>query len=155
MCGGFAHLPPSLAFVRSNSGLCCGCRRRIKSGLGLGSPRGSSSSRPGTLQAILNMYTMQHAGRGAGAASYVSLLASRWLLWALCLWRTTGSRACLYCLIKPCRCLGVLVPLGAGPGRREPCSLGPKAGLLYPLWSRGGGRTYLSSHSSLPGLEGC
>lgn len=54
--------------MRSNSVLCYG-GWRIKSTLGLGSPRGSSSSRSETLQAILNMYTVQRAGRGAGVAS--------------------------------------------------------------------------------------
>lgn len=49
----------------SNSVLCCG-GWRIKSALGLGSPRGSSSSGSETLQAILNMYTVQRAGQGAG-----------------------------------------------------------------------------------------
>lgn len=46
LCSGLTLLPPSPAFVRSNSRLCCGCWMRSKSALGLGSPRGSSSSRP-------------------------------------------------------------------------------------------------------------
>ena len=49
----------------SNSVLCCG-GWRIKSALGLGSPRGSSSFGSETLHAILNMYTVQCAGQGAG-----------------------------------------------------------------------------------------
>lgn len=73
MCGGCALLPPSLAFVRSNSVLCCGRLRRIKSALGLGAPRGSSSSRPETLQAILNMYTVRAAGGGFSAFVGVAL----------------------------------------------------------------------------------
>lgn len=71
---------PSSPLCAQTLVLCCGCRGRIKSALGLGSPRGSSSSWSETLLAILNMYTMQRAGRGAGAASPAPLLASHRLL---------------------------------------------------------------------------
>lgn len=71
LCGGFALLSLALPLCAQTL-LCCGCWRRIKSALGLGSPRGSSSSRPETLQAILNMHTMLRAGRaGPGVASSV------------------------------------------------------------------------------------
>ena len=80
--------------------LCCGCRRRIKSALGLGSPRGSSSSWSETLQAVLNMYTMQRAGRGAGAASPAPLLASHRLLRGFVPGEDAGLMTCLYWIDK-------------------------------------------------------
>ena len=82
LCAAASHSypPPSSPLCAQTLVLCCGRRRRIKSALGLESPRGSSSSWSETLQAILNMYTVQRAGRGVGAASPAPLLASHRLL---------------------------------------------------------------------------
>ena len=91
---------PSSALCAPTLVLCCGCRRRIKSALGLGSPRGSSSSWSETLQAILNMYTMQRAGRGAGAASPAPLLASHRLLRGFVPGDDAGLMTCLYWIDK-------------------------------------------------------
>lgn len=70
---------PSPAFVRSQSVLCCDCRRSLKSALGLGSPRLEGAQVPGLK--LCRLFEMCTQCCRPGVASSVSLLASHWLRW--------------------------------------------------------------------------
>lgn len=73
---------PSPAFVRSQSALCCDCRRSLKSALGLGSPRLEGAQVPGLkLCRLFEMCTQCCVRARPGVASSVSLLASHWRRW--------------------------------------------------------------------------